>query len=123
QTSPTPSGSSSPRPPATSPVTTFRSTPAGTCNPGLAAGAPGVADRGERPRVRQPRRHGVMEGDVKLGPVGPDPGTDVGRTIRALGRVDVDAADDAAAAALQHRVGETLAPREVLGVPPQVAEV
>src|SRR5690349_16314067 len=64
-----------------------------------------------------------MEGDVKAGPVGPDPGADVGHALRALRRVDVDAADDAAAAALQHRVGEARALRELLGVLLQIAEI
>jgi hypothetical protein len=33
-----------------------------------------VHDCGERPGGVQPRRHGILNGDVKIGPVGPDPG-------------------------------------------------
>ena len=39
-----------------------------------------------------------MNGDVKVGPVGPDPGPDVGRPCLLLRGIDVDAAHDAAGA-------------------------
>src|ERR1700747_266247 len=64
-----------------------------------------------------------MNRDVKSGSVGPDPRADVGRTSPAAGGVDVDAADDAVAAAGQDGIGEARACGEVRGVPPQVGEV
>jgi hypothetical protein len=36
-----------------------------------ATGARRVADRSERPGGAQPRRHGIVKGDVQIGPIGP----------------------------------------------------
>jgi hypothetical protein len=40
----------------------------------------------------QPGHHGIMRSNVKIGLVGPDPGMDVGRAVRAAPGIDVDTA-------------------------------
>src|SRR5262249_26428 len=60
-----------------------------------------------------------------LGAVATHPGPD-GRmpsAPAALGRVDVDAADNAASARIEHGVGEATAPGEVVRMPFQITEI
>jgi hypothetical protein len=92
--------------------------------PACASGPSGVLERIEGPVAFQPGQDRVIHGIVEFGSVGTHSRAD-GRpppARAALGRIDVDAADDTGAC-LEHGIGETAALGEVLRVPFQVAQI
>src|SRR6185437_8289792 len=95
------------------------------------SGPRSVLDRVEWPGAFQPCQHRVVQDRVERGAVGAHPGSDrrvrwaLGAAARplAVGRVDVNAADDVAGVGAEHGVGEPAARGEVLCVLLQVALV
>ena len=85
---------------------------------------PASSTRSNGHALGQPVRHRAGEDRVEPGVHGPDPRADAG--IEAVGRVDVDAADDGRRVVVggrEHRVGEARAPLEVRGVADEVGQV
>jgi hypothetical protein len=79
----------------------------------------------ERPVAFQPCADRVVEHGVQRRLVRADPGPDdrAAALVPAGRRVDVDAADDFARGGAEHGVGESAAPREVLRVALEIAQV
>src|SRR6185437_11312188 len=82
-----------------------------------------VLEARERPVALEPLGDGAVQRHVELGAVGTHPGAHGRHVGRRLERVDVDAADDVAAARLADGVGEAAPLGEVARVPLEVGAV
>jgi hypothetical protein len=90
---------------------------------GRQAGPLGVLDAAEWPLRGDPVADAAPQRNVQVGATGPHPREHARVVLAVPNRIDVDAADDVPARAVEHGVGEARALSEVVGMALEVAAV